>query len=108
MIYIEIVFLSLVPYVLTDVLQVGIRAEGPVAMTSDGSFQVFQVADVGAAVAGIEESLYLVVGSLLGSVLIECLPLAGFRQEYLGRESLVGNAFVQLSGELGDALVGPW
>ena len=62
MIYIEIVFLSLVPYVLTDVLQVGIRAEGPVAMTSDGSFQVFQVADVGAAVAGIEESLYLVVG----------------------------------------------
>ena len=108
MIYIEIIFLSLVPYVLADVLQIGIRAESPVAMTSDGSFQVFQVADVSTAVAGIEECLYLIVGSLLGSILIECLPLACLRQEYLGRESLLGNALVQLSCELGDALVGPW
>ena len=68
---------------LADVLQVLVSGEGPVAVSCHRTLKMLQVADVGVGIGRIEESLYLIVGTLLRAVLIESLPLARLGQKNL-------------------------
>ena len=97
--HVNTIFRSLIAYLLTDILQIAVCTESPVAMSCSHLGHRFQIAHIGCT-SRIEESFQLIVGTRLISA-IKAGPFGGFWNQDLRRKLTALHALIKFLDKVG-------